>query len=782
MHTLPDLDTLQKIAPNVDSSVIQDFLDRMDPDYFKQFSSSTIAKHLQLANTLAPDHPCAITLQAGKRKSEFLLTLVAYDYFAEFATICGLLSASRLDIREAFIFTFQDGKALSSKPMRRVLGTSSVKWPVHSSKHRPGLSRKKVVDVFRVHVLSGGTFSLDDQTRFSEEIIEMIRFLDGHQIQTVRTKVNRQLIETLGKRKITFANLVHPVEIQFNNTLSPRDTVMDIRTTDSPAFLYAFANALTMRGIYLSKATIEVEGKRVRNRFFVRSRQGQKIVTRDEQQELTVAAAIIKEFTNYLTWAPDPSKALDHFDKFLDQLLEDRSRKKNFNWLTQKDSLANLAQLFGSSDFLWEDFLRRQHANLFPILEDFDKQTGPPSKLQLANALRRRLGKSKNPEVRRTSLNQFKDEELFRIDMNHILRGTSLPDFSKALTTLAEVILDQALLEAQSVVNQSHKPPHSLPGKRLPLTICGLGKLGGRELGYASDIEIVFIYSVAPHTPSSRKSIFGEYYEILVQEFLRWIEAKQEGIFQIDTRLRPHGDKGVLANSFEEIQRYYSESGGAAPFERQAWIKLRHVAGDPILGHQVEKYRDEFVYSSVPWPLNTGLHIRDRQIRELVPYGAIHVKYSPGGLIDIEYTAQYLQLLYGHQEPTLRTTNSLEALEAIQQSHHLTKATAKLLQDDYLFMRRVIDALRIVRGNAKDLVLPPPESEDLIFLARRLGYITDIWQEGAKEFKRDIQQRMRQVQAIFDQTFRVSSSKRDTDSTNRSGSSVVSPKKTNARS
>jgi len=759
----PDLTSLHKISPDVDSEVIQDFLDRMDPDYFAHFSPSDVGKHLRLANTLTPKHPCAVNLQAEKNSSDFRLTLVAYDYFSEFATVCGLLSAYGLDIREAFIFTYHDEQPPSSRIEGRAyrrLGSS--KWPMGHQKHRPGLSRKKVVDVFRLHVLSGCRFQAPEQKRFIRELTDMVHMLDSRKIQAVRTRVNRQLIETIGKRKSSFTNLVQPVEIQFNNTISPRETVMDIRATDSPSFLYAFANALAMRGIYLSKATIEVEGTRVRNRFFVRGRQDQKIVTTEEQQELTVAAAIIKEFTHFLTWAPDPSKALDHFDKFLDQLLEDHPTRKKIHWLNRKDSLANFAQLFGTSDFLWEDFLRRQHANLLPIIEDIQQDADLPSKNHMAKTLQKRLGKTKKLETRKIIVNQFKDEELFRIDMNHILKGTPLPDFSKALTDLAEVILHQALLEAQSAVNQTRKPPIGHQGRLQPLTICGLGKLGGQELGYASDIEILFIYAISSKTPSSQRPIIGEYYERLVQEFLHWIEAKQEGIFHIDTRLRPHGDKGVLANSFDEIRHYYREGGGAAPFERQAWIKLRHVAGDPALGHQVEDYRDEFVYSETPWPLDTGLHLRQRQMRELVPYGAIHVKYSPGGLIDIEYTVQYLQLLHGHREPTLRTTNTLHALEALQKAHHLSRANSKMLQGDYIFLRRVIDALRIVRGNAKDLVLPESGSEDLIYLARRLGYITDIWLEGAKEFEQDIKKRMRRVHALFQKTFKEASPQRQT--------------------
>ena len=248
--------------------------------------------------------------------------------------------------------------------------------------------------------------------------------------------------------------------------------------------------------------------------------------------------------------------------------------------------------------------------------------------------------------------------------------------------------------------------------------------------------------------------VIGEYYERLVQEFLHWIEAKQEGIFQLDIRLRPHGEKGLLANSFEDVKRYYRKGGAAAPFERQAWIKLRHVAGNAALGRRIERYRDDFVYSRAPWPLDTALHLRRRQMRELVPGGTVHVKYSPGGLIDIEYTTQYLQIQHGHGKPSLHTPNTLQALEVLQETTFLSRRDATVLMDNYLFMRKVIDGLRIVRGNAKDLILPAPGSDDMTYLARRLGYITDVWQQGAQAFERELKERMNRSHAIFVKLFR----------------------------
>ena len=143
------------------------------------------------------------------------------------------------------------------------------------------------MDVFHVQVLPGFEFGDKEQTQLDDELLAMIRLLDAQHIRQVRRQVNRHLVETLGKLRTDVADFLHPVEIHFDNTLSSQETVMDIGSTDTPAFLYTFANALTMRGVYVAKAKIEVQGTKVRNRFHVRGRQGQKIDDPTQQQELT---------------------------------------------------------------------------------------------------------------------------------------------------------------------------------------------------------------------------------------------------------------------------------------------------------------------------------------------------------------------------------------------------------------------------------------------------------------------------------------------------------------
>ncbi|MGB4069700.1 MAG: hypothetical protein WBK08_16860 [Nitrospira sp.] len=745
------LSAVRPLCPDVAPEILDDFFSRMDPEYFRRFKPPAIADHIRSTAQLTPERPCAIAF-AEQQDTRFEVTIVAYDYFSEFATICGLLSAFGLNIEEGDIYTF--GETAAAPPTR-------TSWAGYGPRVRttgsPGLTRKKIVDVFRVLPVPGVELGDIQQKHLSDALHSVITLLDKGQFTEARCAVNRRLVEQLGKRRASFGGLLHPVQITFDNSQSPTDTVMDIRSDDTPAFLYAFANALAMRNVYISKAQFDVEEGKIHDRFYVRNRHGQKLTNATDQQQLRQTAVLIKQFTHALTWAPDPTKALEAFDQFLDltvQQTKGKAQQEALAFLSDKKTFPLLARLLGASDFLWEDFLRRQHSNLLPLLQDYRDAPLITPKATLRKELDRLVNKAKTDEDRKAALNSLKDRELFRIDMKHIVEpDTALPDFSAALTQLAEVILDRSLKDCQAKLNAMHGPPRLANKKPCPFTVLGLGKFGGKELGYASDIEVMFVYGDAGRTAGKQPIENSEYFERLGAELLQWIEAKQEGIFHLDVRLRPHGGKGSLTNPFDEITKYYSASGLAAPFERQSLIKLRHVAGDAALGKRVEAHRDSYVYSGKPWNIPDALALRRQQLKQLVERDTINLKHSPGGIVDIEYAMQYLQIMHGHRLPVLRTPNTMQALTTLVDCGLVTRQDGEILRKAYFFIRMLIDGLRMVRGNAKDRVLPPTDSDEFIFLARRVGYTTDDWQAGARHLQTDIAQHMKLTKDFFEQTF-----------------------------
>lgn len=745
------LNSVRPLCPDIPSDVLQDFFTRMDQEYFRRFEPPTIAEHVRLTAQLTPEHPSRIAV-AEQQDKRFEITIVAYDYFSEFAMICGLLSAFGLNIEEGHIYTFAEATAPQS-PRTSWTG----RGPRVRAKSNSSLNRKKIVDMFRVLPVPGTELGTEQQDLLAEALHSVITLLDRGQFEEARFAVNRRLVEQLGKRRGSFSGLLHPVQIAFDNSRSSTDTIMDIRSDDTPAFLYAFANALAMRNVYISKAQFDIEEGKIHDRFYVRNRHGQKLTDAADQQQLRLTAVLIKQFTHALTWAPDPTKALEAFDQFLDltvQQAKGKAQQEALAFLSDKKTFPLLARLLGASDFLWEDFLRRQYNNLLPLLQDYRDAPLMTPQATLRKELDRLVNRAKTDEARKAALNSFKDRELFRIDMKHIVDpDTALPDFSAALTQLAEVIVDRSLKDCQAKLNKLYGLPRLTNKKPCPFTVLGLGKFGGKELGYASDIEVMFVYGDAGQTGGKQPIENSEYFERLGAELLQWIEAKQEGIFHLDVRLRPHGGKGSLTNSFDEITGYYSDHGLAAPFERQSLIKLRHVAGDAVLGKRAEAHRDRYVYSGTPWNLPAALDLRRQQLKQLVERDTVNLKHSPGGIVDIEYAVQYLQIMHGHRLPVLRTPNTIQALVALVDCGIVTRQDGEALRKAYFFIRMLIDGLRMVRGNAKDRVLPSIDSDEFVFLARRVGYTTDDWQAGARHLETDVQEHMGKVKEFFTRTF-----------------------------
>ena len=212
------------------------------------------------------------------------------------------------------------------------------------------------------------------------------------------------------------------------------------------------------------------------------------------------------------------------------------------------------------------------------------------------------------------------------------------------------------------------------------------------------------------------------YFEKLVQSIIKSIRAKRRGIFEIDLRFRPYGNQGPLCNTLCQLEEYYSPDGPAWDFERQCLVRLRAVAGDSRLGEEVCRLRDSFVYSGRPLNFPELARLRHRQQEEYVRPGTWNAKFSEGGLVDAEYHVQHLQILHGAADPSVRQTSTRQALRALQAGGWISREEFESLLAAHDFLRQLINSLRILRGHARDLVVPVRKSEEFLFLARRMGY------------------------------------------------------------
>src|SRR5262249_30264373 len=305
----------------------------MDEDYFTTFSAEEIALHIRMSSRL--DSKERVHVRVTPRPSsmgEFEIVIVGFDYLSEFSILCGLLSAFGLDIQAGNIYSFARSAAARALP-------------------------RKIVDVFNVGIKTGEVFDAPKQREFELELQILAQLLAAGSIDEARQRLNRFLTERIERMNEGLSGLVHPIDIHFDNDLSLDWTVMEARSRDAFALLYAISNALSMQGMYIHKVTIRNVDAEARDQFFIADPWGRKIQDTRQQERLRMAVAMFKQFTRHLPEAPDPAKAMRHFDQFIDKMAEENFPEHILSFLGQTEGMNLLAHLLGSSDYLWDEFL-----------------------------------------------------------------------------------------------------------------------------------------------------------------------------------------------------------------------------------------------------------------------------------------------------------------------------------------------------------------------------------------------------------------------------------------
>jgi glutamate-ammonia-ligase adenylyltransferase len=711
------------------SPLVRQHILRMDASYSEIFSPAEIQHHAALAQKLNESVP-AVVEAVVRDESTWRVTIVGYDFPGELSVICGLFFVHGFNILDGDVFTYEPDDSApqpDSPPVRLRPGTSPARRFRTVSPPQP--SRPKIVDVFTVKSVFLEPHGPEIWDRYTLELHDLLAKLRAGQRREARGALARRVGAAFGVLPGKSSPLL-PIDIEIDNAASERYSVLRIDAPDTVGFLYEFTNALAFTRTNIARMVVRTVGARAQDVLYVTDSEGRKIESPQKQRELRAAIVLIKHFTHLLPHSPNPEAALLHFREFIYQLFQRPNWPDEIASLERSDVLKALARVLGVSDFLWDDFLRMQYANLFPVVRDVESLASAKPRADLEAELALAIetcavGESAYPNWRE-ALNAFKDRELFRIDMRHILGLTAeFWDFSAELTDLAETVITAALERCQDELKAKYGEPLLEDGSSCGLAVLALGKCGGRELGFASDIELMLVYAGKGRTSGPEVTDTGDYYEKLAHSFMSAIHARQEGIFQIDLQLRPYGKAGSMAVSLEAFRRYYDPGGPAWAYERQALVKLRPIAGDPALGAELCRLRDEYTYKGGPFDVTAMRAMRERQVRHLVTGGTFNAKFSPGGLVDIEYLIQGLQINHGANNPALRVTNIRDAMTMLHKTGILSEADYTTLRKAHTFLRWLIDSLRVVRGHARDVTVPPYESDEFAFLARRLRYGDD---------------------------------------------------------
>jgi [glutamine synthetase] adenylyltransferase / [glutamine synthetase]-adenylyl-L-tyrosine phosphorylase len=449
-----------------------------------------------------------------------------------------------------------------------------------------------------------------------------------------------------------------------------------------------------------------------------------------------------------LASAPDP----DHSLFFLERLKQEAPAAFD-RILSSVTALRYLITLASYSNFLSEAVLRRPEY-LLEVVASSELHRVLSSE-ELADRLVEFLGTGKTGTPSSLDLARFRRRQLLRIVLRDVLGVASLSDVAEELSNLADAILEVTYSRLRRELAAQHGEPvcQSEDGRTTPcgFAVIALGKLGGKELNYSSDIDLMFLYSGNGETsgrePVSNKEFFKKVANRLTQ--LLSVYTAEGMCYRVDLRLRPDGRLGEVITSLEGAKTYYQSR--ARDWELQMLIKARVGAGDRDLGRSLLEFVEPLIYgttldfSTVEAVSETRERIREKHARKRK---GLDIKLEAGGIRDIEFLVQCLQRLHGGREPWVRHGGTLFALHRLFDKDLLSENEYARLASAYQFLRHLEHRLQF-RDDQQTHTLPQdPEGRDL--LAARMPYgLTEAVPTGA-DLERRLDDHLSAVRELYE--------------------------------
>jgi glutamate-ammonia-ligase adenylyltransferase len=392
--------------------------------------------------------------------------------------------------------------------------------------------------------------------------------------------------------------------------------------------------------------------------------------------------------------SPDPDEALNQFERFVS------AAGPRTAWLElladHPALLTNLVRLCARGELVTQMLLTQPE--LLGSLADPATFAAQKNGREFRAALAPVLGPMTPPE-QKDLLRRLKGAEELRATWRMLLGVTDAERFSTELTALAQAALATAWLMAVAGEAQRYGVPRDAAGRLIDAVIVGVGKLGGRELTTGSDLDLFVIFDRDGLTDGAEPIEAAVFYHQAVEALQSLLgDITAAGIvFPVDLRLRPGSKGSTFAASVDSMAQYYRE--WADPWERQTLTRARLVAGDPGVGRRVRRLVTELLYgpAAPAADLKEMGMLRERMEKELgkeTP-GLYHVKFGRGGLVDVEFITQAIQLVHGRRHPGIRRPNTLQAIRAIGAAGLLPAEDAAALSEQYRFLRRVSASLRL---------------------------------------------------------------------------------------
>ncbi|MGE5182897.1 MAG: bifunctional [glutamate--ammonia ligase]-adenylyl-L-tyrosine phosphorylase/[glutamate--ammonia-ligase] adenylyltransferase, partial [Acidobacteriota bacterium] len=340
------------------------------------------------------------------------------------------------------------------------------------------------------------------------------------------------------------------------------------------------------------------------------------------------------------------------------------------------------------------------------------------------------------------ALRRMRADELVRLGVRELELGLDT-EVGRELARLADACFDAAIEHCDRELRARYGEPRYTGDdgglRDARLAVIGMGKLGGEELNFSSDVDVIYVYS-SDQGELGALSLHEYFAKLCAQVTAALAEVSDEDlVFRVDLRLRPEGGRGAIACSLDALERYYETFG--RPWERQAWLKARACAGDRALGAEVLRTLEPFVFPRIISPsIVDEVHALNHRIkRELVRGdGGFDVKNGAGGIREIEFFVQALQLIHAGRRPSLRVRGTLATLDALLFAGLVTDGEHLALYRAYRWLRHVEHVLQLEGGLQTQTI---PHDHDV--LARRLGYAT------TPAFDAELARHTREVARLF---------------------------------
>jgi [glutamine synthetase] adenylyltransferase / [glutamine synthetase]-adenylyl-L-tyrosine phosphorylase len=464
-------------------------------------------------------------------------------------------------------------------------------------------------------------------------------------------------------------------------------------------------------------------------------------------------ADILEELLDNVSRSADPDRAMNYFERYARAAV---NKIHFFSYL--KDSprtLEILAKTLGGSPYMAEILIRDPHY-LYWVTDPqvIHNIWGARKKREIEREILRSLKTIADERKRLDYLRVLKRRETLRIGVRDLLRLCSVEETLIDLSNLAETLISAAHWICSSALRREY----GIPGKAFGgFTILAMGKLGGGELNFSSDVDLIYLYASDQEevTEGATTISASEYFRRLCQKItLALSEFTGEGyVYRVDLRLRPEGKAGNIAYSLDGFERYYQSRGET--WERLALLKAWPVAGDRSLGRKFLEMARPFIYDR-PFDLKALEEVRNikRKI-DLKQKGrqrqGRNVKLGAGGIREIELIVQALQVCHGARTPQIRERNTMKALVALRDQSIISAEECETLAQAYVFLRDVENKLQVV-DDAQTHSLPI-DGQELAACARRLGHSDDETGPAAEHFMRDYHLHTGRVNRIFQEIF-----------------------------